>query len=72
MRGNLWGYLVMGLSLAFGAAYFVSLALWFKYEILSHGGDYWWTWWVIVIPITLIVGFAVFFRDLDWLGHGEI
>jgi len=66
MRSNLWGYLVMAISLGFGIVYFVSLVLWFKYEILSHKSNYWWTWWIIVVPIALIVGFAVFF--VTWIG----
>ena len=66
MRGSAWGYVIMAASLAFGAAYFASLVLWLKYEIMGHDSAYWWTWWIIAVPVAVIVAFAVFFAT--WVG----
>lgn len=66
MKGNTWGYVVMTISIAFGIFYFTSMFLWFKYEILSRYSRFWWTWWIIALPLSLIVGFAVFF--VTWIG----
>ncbi len=65
-KGNSWGYVIMACSLLFGATYFLSLMLWFKHIALKICGAYWWTWWVFTLPISLIVGFAVFF--MAWIG----
>ena len=56
----------MILSLSFGVFYFISLILWFKYEVMMRNSNYWWTWWIIILPITLMVCFAVFF--VTWIG----
>lgn len=66
LKGNSWGYVIMACSLLFGAIYFLSLILWFKHIALEMGGTYWWTWWVFTLPISLIVGFAIFF--VTWIG----
>ncbi|MCD6369726.1 MAG: hypothetical protein J7L38_08045 [Thermoproteales archaeon] len=57
------GFLIMGISLTIGAAYTYSLLKW----ISVHLGDpEAWTWWVIVVPIVIIVGFVLFFAT--WIG----
>ena len=57
------GVAIMGVSLGFGLLYFYSLYRWIMVHLLDPDA---WTWWVIILPIAFIVGFAVFFTS--WIG----
>jgi len=57
------GIVIMVSALVFGMFYAYSLYKW----ISVHKNDpEAWTWWVVVIPVALIVGFVVFF--VAWIG----
>jgi len=51
-------------SLLLGVAYAASLIVWLREVALKSPAA--WSWWVIVAPIALLVGFTVFF--LAWIG----
>lgn len=63
MRSRITGLILIILSISFSIVYAYSLLVW----ILAYGrAPYAWTWWVILIPVLIIVSFAIFF--IAWIG----
>jgi len=53
----------MIISIGFSIFYAYSLLIW----ILTYGRDpNAWTWWIVLIPILIIVSFTLFF--IGWIG----
>jgi len=65
VRGRGLGLAVMVASLTFGALYALSFAVWVKALASSFGREAW-AWWVVALPLAVLVGFAVFFSA--WVG----
>ncbi|MEM1509410.1 MAG: hypothetical protein QXY49_01785 [Thermofilaceae archaeon] len=65
MNDRTIGLLLMVISLCFGTLYAISFFFWIS-SLWNSFGDKAWSWWVIALPITVIVGFAVFF--FTWIG----
>ncbi|RLE67809.1 MAG: hypothetical protein DRJ43_06715 [Thermoprotei archaeon] len=64
MRDRELGLIIMVSSLLFGAFYGISFITWLL-DIASMSGRAW-SWWVIALPILILVSFAVFFTA--WIG----
>ncbi|MCS7104681.1 MAG: hypothetical protein NZ954_03855 [Thermofilaceae archaeon] len=65
MRGRKLGFIIVISSLCFGALYIWSFITWAT-SILSLFGDQAWSWWVMALPIAIIVALTVFFST--WVG----
>jgi Kef-type K+ transport system membrane component KefB len=65
VRGRELGLTILIASLGFGAFYAFSFIAWVKALTTSFGQSAW-TWWVVALPIAVIMAFAVFFSA--WIG----